>query len=161
MLKRMTGTLWAYVVILAFTGVIFYQSWQLHYFLSKIIPIIICLLVFLLTFWGIAIEARSIAKGIRMKAVAADEELGDIAKNPQKGLFKSIAIVIAFTVLILVVGFLVATPLFIIGYVKYNGGTLRTAILSAALMTLFVHVLFNIILKADLYHGKLFLLLGW
>ena len=161
MLKKMTGTLWAYIVILLFTGQIFYQSCQLHYFSSKVIPIIICILVFLLTLLGIAVEVRSIAKGIRVKVVAADEELGEMAEKTQRGLFECTAVVFIFVFLILAVGFLVAVPLFIIGYIKRNGGKLSTAIISAVLMTLFVHVMFNMVLEADLYHGKLFLLLGY
>ncbi len=159
MLKRISGTLWVYIGILLFSCLILYQSFQLRYLFSKIVPIIICVMVVLLTLLGIAVETYSIAKGkSRTRSAVAGEKK---VEKTEKSMFECTAAVFIFAFLIIAVGFLVAVPLFMLAYIKLNGGKLSTAIISAVSVTLFVHVMFNMVLDADLYHGKLFMLLGY
>jgi len=160
MRKRLNGTLCAYVVILLFTSLIFYQSFQLRYLVSKIIPLILCIMVYILTFAGMIVELRAIAKKQR-REIVIDEDLGEKVKKPAKSMLECTAVVYILAAMIIIFGFLVASPIFVFGYILYNGGKLKTAVIAAACITIFVHLLFNVLLQADLYHGKLFLFLGW
>ena len=154
MLKKLNGVIYAYIFIIVFVLVIFYQTLYLYYFTSKIIPFILCALVFILTIIGIIMEVLKINQKPRVT-----EEKGNAVpeSKTQRGMLECTIPVFIMALLIYGLGFLIAIPLFILVYIRYNGGRWLEAISTAILTTGAVYVVFNLVLKTDLYPGKLFL----
>ena len=155
MLKKLNGLIYAYIAIIIFVLVIFYQTLRLHFFTSKIIPFILCALVFILTVIGIVDEV------LRMNQNAKAAEKKDGAPVPesktQKGMLECTIPVFIMAFLIYTLGFWVAIPLFLLVYIKYNGGRWLEAISAAIITTGAVYVIFSLVLKATLYPGRLFM----
>ena len=153
MLKKLNALIYAYIVIIIFVAVIFYQTLRLHFTFSKIIPFFLCVLVFILTVIGIINEVYK----IKQNAGTAEKKGDAPGSKTQKGMLVCTIPVFILAFLIYTLGFWIATPLFISVYIKYNGGRWLEAITTAVITTGTIYVVFELILKAHLYPGMLFL----
>lgn len=156
MLKKLNGIIYAYIAIIIFVLVIFYQTLHLYYLTSKIIPFILCMVVFILTIAGIVNEFCKIkTDGIDKKCVEEQPR-----NKSQKSMLECALYVFILAFLIYALGFLMAMPIFMLAYIKYNGGSWVESIITAIVVSGMVYTIFDLILRTDLYHGKVFILLG-
>ena len=162
MLKNLNGVLCSYIVILIFVLAIFYQTLHLFYNTSKIIPFIICIGVFLLTIAGIVIELKKVHNN--RKAVPVSEEMSHKQKTvkdkPGKSMIECVLWVFGAALVIYLLGFSISIPLFMLVYMKCNGGSWLESIITSILVSSIIYVVFNMVLNANLYEGKLFVLFG-
>lgn len=157
MLKKLNGVIYAYIAIIIFVLAIFYQTLHLYYFTSKIIPFILCLGVFVLTIVGIINELQKIRTTDTDKKSVEKKQPKD---KSQKSMLECALYVFILAFLIYALGFLVAMPVFMLVYIKYNGGGWVESVVTAVVVSGVVYVVFDLILQTNLYQGKLFILLG-
>lgn len=161
MLKKLNGIFYVYIFIIIFVLVIFYQTLHLHYFTSKIVPFILCIAVFALTMAGIISELLQMRKNKATTLVlhAKDRDKETEEDKPQKGMLTSTLWVFVLALLIYLFGFLIAMPVFILAYMKcHGGGSWLESIITAITASGVIYVVFVLLLEADLYEGKLFIL---
>jgi len=117
---------------------------------TKLLPLIIGGLVFILAAIELVRELRAKAKPQKETRVEARENL--------RPYFVVGAWIAGFFVAIYLLGFIIAIPLFVLSYIKSRGIGWLTATSLAVLTTIFIYVVFEWFLKVDLSQG---LLLSW
>ncbi len=130
-------------------------SLRMEYVSSKALPLIFAFVILLLSLiqLGKELDIR------KQKPVGANKVSGEAAKV--EGERPRYAIVVGwlfgFILAIYFLGFLIAMPLFIISYMKYNRARWSASIIVAILTAAPIYILFELILHVDLYPGILFL----
>ena len=92
---------------------------------------------------------------LRFLNPAAEENVEE--RYPMGKQISAILWVALYTVLLLLVGVMIATPLYVFGSMRFHGKrTYFTALLTAVLVTAFTWALFAFALRVQLYPGMLF-----
>ncbi|MBI4186098.1 MAG: tripartite tricarboxylate transporter TctB family protein [Chloroflexi bacterium] len=132
-------------------------SLSMQYFTAKLLPMVIGGAVFALAVTGLLKDI--LVRDGREKIVTpgkADES--EEAKDDLRGYLPSIGWVVAFSLSIYLLGFLIAIPLFALTYMKLHGVKWLQTIVFAILATALVYGIFERLLEVTLYRG---LILAW
>ena len=145
------------VVMLAFIGL----SLRLVYFASKLLPLLIGSIVLVLA--AIAL-AREIKAGHSLEeGIATTNETGVGEKtSAEVGKYSGIAAwIIGFFLSIYVLGFIIATLLFVGVYMKRHGSKWPETVITAVIFTGIIYAVFDLAFKAELYKGQLLMWLDF
>jgi len=98
---------------------------------------------------------REVKAEHRSKAAADEDKVGiDDETGIKTGKYiRYIIWLVGFSLAIYLVGFVIATPVFVVAYMKRHGASWFAGITTAVIYTIIIYVVFNFTLKADLYKG--------
>ncbi len=151
MLRRTKENFFSLGIILIITLLFMYSAIQLEFFESKIMPIFIGSMTIIL----LCLACYNEYTKIGCYTLSEDENSKkDISANDIKTL-KCILPLFILTFLIYILGFYVATPIFLFAYMKISGSSLLSATIISVLAGLFIYIVFPILLETPLYTGIL------
>jgi hypothetical protein len=144
------------VVMLVIIG----WSLGMEYFSSKLLPLTIGSIVFVLVAIGLWGE---ILAGNERKATVTDAEESGMEKPGEewRGYLLHGGWVAAFFMAIYLLGFMISMPLFILSYMRRLGTRWHVAITFAVLTSMFIYVIFEFAIGIDLYRGLVFTWFGY
>ena len=152
---KITGNSYFLIVIMVLMLVMINLSLRMEYFTSKLLPLLVGIIVFILAAIGLVqdITAKDKAAGTVIedetsKKKEAGERLHDY--------FPIGVWVIGISVFIYLLGFIITIPLFVLAYMKTHGVRWLVSIISTILITLLVYGGFEYALRVTLYRGLLF-----
>ncbi len=156
---KIRGSSWVLIVIMVVMLVVIISSLRMEYFESKLLPIIIGSVVFVLA--AIALWRELLAGGKSRATVTG----GETTREEETGVgwlryLLAGAWVVGFFLAIYLLGFIIAIPLFILSYMKSHGTGWLTTIIFTILTPVLIYGIFELALKVDLYPGLLFTWLG-
>jgi hypothetical protein len=123
----------------------------------KLLPLIVCGLIFILS--GIElIKEVSNRNKTSGEAQLTAEELDVVAEagSDIRGDMVGFAWFVGLSISVYLIGFLISIPLFILVYLKLHGCKWRSAIITSIVMITFIYFAFVKILQVDLYNGIFF-----
>lgn len=141
------------IISLVFGGVSFtYASMKM-----KLLPLIVCGLIFILSAIELIKEVSNRKKTIGEAPLTAKElEVSAEAGSDIRGDMVGFAWFVGLVIAVFLIGFLISIPLFILAYLKLCGYKWRTAIITSIVMITVVYLIFVQLLQADLYNGIFF-----
>ena len=143
------------LVAIAMLGVIG-LSLGLLSFASKLLPLIIGSIVFLLAIIGLA---REIKAGVSPEATAVSASEGGASdKEKNTGVLEYSEIsawILGYAVSIYLVGFLIATLAFVGAYMKRHDSSWFETVVTAVIFTAIIYAVFDLAFNTDLYKGQL------
>ena len=152
-MKRLTGTSYTLISIMLLTVVATVFALQLHYFASRILPIIYSGIVFALS--GVALW-REISKN-RNQSSRTSSGIGNDCEALGTAKFHEFLPftlwTIGFSLGIYLLGFTISMALFVLAYMKTHGSSWWGSLVVAIVFAGIIHVVFNILLQSDLYRG--------
>lgn len=89
-------------------------------------------------------------------AAVEEEEEEEEAYIPLSRYLTLIGWVVGFLLLTYVLGFYISIPVFVFSYLLYTSAGLKKAIMTAALTTLFIYILFEVFLGRVIWEGIIF-----
>ena len=122
---------------------------------TKLIPLVVSVLVLVLG----AIELRKELLTGREAKAAGEPEANKVEAEARGGLGGFLVgwgWMVGFLLAVLLVGFIIATPLFSLSYLKLNGRRWPLSIGVAAALTILLYAIFVVGLKINLYPGLIF-----
>lgn len=138
------------IFILLVSLALIIRSIAFPYLESKLLPLIIGGIVFVLTAVALIMELQAKEKPKRVREPWEGEEL-ELRQYGWTGAWLGV-----YALAIYLLGFIIATPAFVLSYLKLNGtGWLKTIIITVV-TTAFVYGVFELILRITLYRGLLF-----
>ena len=149
---RMTGNIWSLMVIIAFSIFMAFNVIDLAFYASKILPIIFSTIVFILSVIALIREVRESTshRGGQVERQSNSEEAVELKKYVPIALW-----LLSYFLGIYLVGFMIATPLFLAGYMKAYGSTWKGAIITTVVFTLLFYGVFIYLLQVNLHQGLL------
>lgn len=157
---KLSGSSYSLTVVIAITLVFIGLALRLVNFSDKLLPLLIAGLVFILAvveLWR-EISARGRPEP---SAIGGETSAGERAGPEGRGYLTIGVWLVGYGLGICFVGFIIASPLFVLLYMQQHGARWRAAIISAILCAGIIYYLFEIILKVDLYPGLLSIWLGY
>jgi hypothetical protein len=141
------------IISLVFGGVsLTYASLKM-----KLLPLIICGLIFILSMIELIKEVSNRKKTSGEAQVTAEElEVGAEASSDIRGDMVGFAWFVGLIIAVCLIGFLISIPLFILVYLKLHGCKWHTSIITSAVMITVIYLTFIQFLQADLYNGIFF-----
>ncbi len=152
-MKRLSGTSYTLISIMLLTVVATVFALQLHYFASRILPLIYSGIVFTLS--GVALW-REIRKNRNPRSRTSSGIGNDCDALSTAKFHEFLPFVfwtIGFCVGIYLLGFTISMALFIASYMKIHGSNWRGSLVVAIVFAGIIHLVFNILLQSDLYRG--------
>lgn len=148
------GSIYFLSVIMVIMVMVVVVSLRMEQFASKLLPIIISGVVFILAAIGLR---REIFQQDKPGVNGMDEETvkGEKVTGELRSYLVSWAWVIGFVLAIYLLGFIIAIPLLIISYMKSHGTSWLTAGFFAVVTTALIYSLFALALRIELYRGIL------
>ena len=138
------------IFILLVSLALIIRSIAFPYLESKLLPLIVGGIVFVLTAVALIMELRAKEKPKRVREPWEGEEL-ELRQYGWTGAWLG-----GYALAIYLLGFVIATPAFVLSYLKLHGtGWLKTIIITVV-TTAFVYGVFELILRITLYRGLLF-----
>ncbi len=134
-------------------------SVRMEYITTKLLPILIGSIAFILAGIGLAREIRVVNRQ-RVTEAEGETITKEKAGEGLRGYLLTGAWVLGFFLAIYLLGFLIAMPLFVLTYMKTHGTRWLTTIILTILTPLFIYGLFELALGITLYRGLLFRWLG-
>ena len=122
---------------------------------SKLLPLMIGSVVFLLTAAGLLNEIRARRKQ-REAATAKEKGENVAAQEPLRHSLVNLGWVVAFLLGIYLLGYVVAIAIFVLAYMKRLGTRWHIAVIWAILAAAFIYTGFEFGLQIPLYRGLLF-----
>jgi hypothetical protein len=118
---------------------------------TKLVPLMAASIVFVLG----AVQLVRDIKGIGKAAKPKDESVDATGIKNEFGRRFGVIIcwMAGFFIVLYFFGFLVAIPIFVFSYLKLHGYRWFASIISAIILTVLIHSIFNIVLKAQLFSG--------
>ena len=150
---KMTGCQRLYLATMVVMLVIIVGSLTMKYFESKLLPLLVSTVVFILA--GIQFTREILVKEM---PISADKTGGGAAEEKWRGYLPSIAWILGFLLSIYLLGFTISAGPFILGYMKWLGTRWRTTIIFAVLVPVVIYGTLEVIMGVELYRG---LLLSW
>lgn len=118
---------------------------------TKLVPLMAASIVFVLAAVQLVREIKAKGKAAKPK----EESFNTIEIKNESG--RRFGVIICwmsgFFIILYLLGFLVAIPIFVFSYLKLHGYRWLTSIISAIILTVLIHSVFNIALKAQLFRG--------
>lgn len=157
---KLRGTSYVYIALMVVMLVIIGWSLGMKYFASKLLPLTIGSIVFVLVAIGLG---REILAGNERKATVTDAEESGMEKPREewRGYLLHGGWVAAFFMAIYLLGFMISMPLFILSYMRSLGTRWRVAITFAVLTSVLIYVIFKLAIGIDLYRGLVFTWFGY
>ena len=154
---KVKGSSYFYIVIMGVMLFVIATALMMEYFESKLLPLVIGGAVFILAAIGLSseISARS-----RQETAITDREVSEKKETRENwhGYMANGGWVAGFCLVIYLLGFIIAIPLFILAYMKSHGTRWFVAITFAILLPTLIYSIFELALGINLYRG---LLLTW
>ena len=145
------------LVLASFTLIIFCFSLTYQRLETKLLPLILSGIIFILAIVEIGKEIR----GVKILNTSERDKKMNRGNTALLSSYLSVcAWLIGFFTAIYMVGFLIAIPLFIIFYLVYKGKGWTSSVIIAGLTTALTWSGFSLILGVRLYTGVVFELLG-
>ena len=157
---RITGNSYFLIVIMVAMLAIIGLALMMEYAASKLLPLILGSIVFILAGIGLA---REILPGQNRKATASGTETGggeETGERWSRYLLNG-AWLAGFVLGIHLLGFIISIPVFLLAYMRWLGTKWLTSIACAVLTPLLIYVIFEVALDLDLYQGLVFKWLGY
>jgi hypothetical protein len=118
---------------------------------TKLVPLLAASIVFVLAAVQLVRDIRANGKAAKPK----EESVNAIETKNEFG--RRFGVIMCwmsgFFLILYFLGFLVAIPIFVFSYLKLHGYRWLTSITSAIILTVLIHSVFNIALKAQLFKG--------
>ena len=152
---KLRGNSYFLIVIMVIVLVMIVLSLRMEFLTSKLLPLLIGSIVFILAAIGLVQE---IVTRDETKAITNESETGE-GEKVRIRLREYLPIgswVIGVTLAVYLVGFIITIPLFVFAYMKSHGVRWLLSITAAVLTTVFVYTLFELALRVELYRGLLF-----
>ncbi len=147
---------YTYLVVMAFALFFLIQTVQLKYFSSKLLPLIITGSILVMSIAGLVKAA--ISKGEPRKT--GIEDMSAEAGESWRGYAINGAWMVGYLVAITLIGFVAATAIMLLAYLKTHNRKWVPTIGFAAVTTLVVYFAFEVGMQLQLYRGLLFEWLG-
>lgn len=160
-MRKLRGSSYSLIFVIVVMLAIIGLSLRLEYFASKLLPLLIGSIVLVLAVIALAREMKAghsleEVTTTNVEMVAGEKTSAEVRK------YSSIAAwIIAFSLSIYVVGFIIATLLFVGAYMKRQGSKWLETVISAVIFTGIIYALFDLVFMAELYKGKLLMWLGF
>ena len=138
------------IFILLVSLALIIRSIAFPYLESKLLPLIIGGIVFVLTAVALIMELRAKEKPKRVREPWEGEEL-ELRQYGWTGAWLG-----GYALAIYLLGFIIATPVFVLSYLKLHGTGWLITIIITVVTTAFVYGVFELILRITLYRGLLF-----
>ena len=139
-------------VIVAMLAVFILSALQ-KYYESKLLPMIISGIVLILAGIGLG---REMAGGGATRGKKVDEDQMIVSGSEWRRILLALTWLTGFILIVFLIGFIVAIPIFVAAYMKTHGTKWFTAITFAVISTAFMYGVFEIAMKVTLYRGILF-----
>jgi hypothetical protein len=149
---KIKGSSYLFIAIMIFMLVIIGFSLRMEYLESRLLPLVISSVVFVLAAIGLV---RKIMVDVKAEVTVTEGET-TIREKPGESWRSYLlagAWLAGFMLTIYLLGFIVAIPLFILAYMKSHGTRWLVAITFAILTTLLIYGLFELALGVILYRG--------
>ena len=138
------------LAILFILGAVIIITANFAHWESALFPVIISSITFVLT----AIELGRELRGRELKAAPEGD---DAVANPFAAFGQILGWILGFALAIYLFGFSIAIPVFLIAYLKSRQRSWTITLGLTIITTLFVWIVFELLLKADLWKGLVFL----
>ena len=153
MMKKLSPTGYFLIFLIIGMAVFFVTSLGYEELQVKLMPLLMSGFTILLSLIALVQDVRSGSKD----TMPTDEE-GDVIEDEQKAdtvsaYFKALGWFIALIVAVYFVGFLVATPLWMVAYLSKTGTQWWKAALMGVVLTVIIYVVFTVVLQVVLYQG--------
>lgn len=154
---RLNVTSWVYISISGIVAVSLLMSLRMEYLSSKLLPLIIGGVVFVLSVIGLIREMASEKKNNFAGQMKRDE--GNDAGSLSEWIGYAVhgSWIAGFFLVIYLLGFMAAVPLFLLLYMKWLGNRWPVVIAFAVVIPFVLYAIFEIGVGIDLYPGILFL----
>ena len=147
---KANGNIYLYIVIMVIIGILMGLSLTMEDIQTKLLPLMLGGIILVLAAVGLWGELKR-----RVKSAATGTG-GEKAREGWRKLLLNLAWVMGFFLGIYLLGFFIAIPLFVLGYMKWLGVKWRPATIYAILTLGIVYAVFGLALKVELYRGLLF-----
>ena len=157
---KIKGSSYFFIVIMATMLAVIILSLTLEYFASKLMPLLIGSIVFILAAIGLGREIRT--QGEPEATVTKSET--ETSKEAEGGWGRYLAIgawTLGFFLAIWSLGYLIAIPLFLFSYTKTHGTSWLVSIIITVVTTGTVYGVFELTLNIKLHPGLLLTWLGY
>ena len=155
-MKKLPGSSYSVILVAIAMLVVIGSALRLESFASKLLPLIIGSMVFLLAIIGLAREIR-VGYSLKGTAVSASEGgTGEKKKNTGVLEYSGIsAWILGYSLSIYLLGFLIATLVFVGAYMKRHGSNWFETVMTAVIFTAIIYAVFDLAFNTDLYKGQL------
>lgn len=151
-MRTLRGSSISLILIIAVMLVVLALALRMAYFATKLLPMTIAVLVLILA----VIElARGIKAGNGSGAPATAGKGKGRTDPPVSKDLLYLSWVVGFFLAVYVLGFLIATPIFVGAYMKRHGSNWLASVATAIIYTCIIYVVFDFALQANLYEGRL------
>jgi hypothetical protein len=137
------------------------SSLRLEFFASKLLPLVIGSIVFVLAIIGLAGE---IMAGHSLEGATGPSSEGRVREKKFTGLREYSGIsawILGYSLSIYVVGLLIATLLFVGAYMKRYGSNWPETMITAVVFTVILYAVFDLAFNVELYKGQIIMWLGF
>jgi hypothetical protein len=153
MMKKLSATSYFLIFLIISMAVFFVTSINYDELQVKLMPLLTSGFTILLSLIALVQDVRSESKD----TMPTDEE-GDVIEDERKltplsAYFKALGWFIALIVAVYFVGFLVATPLWMVAYLSKTGTQWWKAALYGVVLTVIIYAVFTAALRIELYRG--------
>ncbi len=156
---KMRVDAYVYIGVMVLMLVIIGNALTMVYLSSKLLPLIISGIVFVLA--AIQLSRELLTKGKPQVTETEEVTGGGEREETWYGYSVVSAYVIGFFLTIYLLNFIIAIPLFTLVYMKKYGTRWRVAITFAVVITVLIYVIFGLALDLGFYQGLLFKALGY
>jgi hypothetical protein len=155
-MRKLSASSYSFILVaIAMLGVIG-SSRGLHSFASKLLPLIISCIVFLLAILGLIREMKAGASLKRTAVSAGEGGTGEKKNNAGIREYSGIsAWILGYSLAIYLLGFLTANLVFVGAYMKRHGSTWFETVMTAVIFTAVIYAVFDLAFNTDLYKGQL------
>ena len=151
-MRKLRGSAYSLIVIMAVMLVVIGMSLQFDYFASRLLPILVAGIVFIIA--GTQLVKEIVTKTDIIKTGDGDDiSLEEDTKVDRRSLLRVAAWITGFTAAIYLVGFIISIPLFVLFYMKKHGARWLTSAITAVVFTMIIYAVFEIALGVNLHPG--------
>jgi len=148
---KLRGISYVFIAIMLIMAVVIISSLLMEEYESRLLPLLIGALIFILSGIGLWHESRP---GNEPKTITMDDDDAVITTAAEwRAYMVNGAWIIGFLLAIWLLGFIVSVATFVPAYMKWMGTRWTVAIFSALIVPLFVYFAFERALEIDLYRG--------
>jgi hypothetical protein len=155
-LKKINPSAWFLVVVLAVMGMFFVTSAGYSEYKVKLMPMLTSGFTIVLSLVALIVDLKVGAK----KTMPTDED-GDVIEDekilgtPVSAYFKAFLLFALLIAMIYIFGFIIAIPVWMVGYLWKHGSRWWTAILIGVILTVIIYLVFTAALQVPLYPGAI------
>jgi len=157
---KIRGVSYFYILIIVIMLLVMGLSLRMPYFESKLIPLVVSGLIFILA--AIALRRQILIENkLRTTIKEYEAENGESNIQEVRGYLIGVAWVAGFILAVYLVGFIIAIPLLILTYMRSHGIGWPSTVIFAVLLPVIVYFLFEVTMGVELHLGLLLTSLGY